>query len=164
METKHQDNLYKLYGLIHGIKFAMLTTVDSRGSLRSRPMATLEAEPDGHLWFFTNIDAPKVEETRRDEQVNLCYTDPDGNRYVSVSGRAEVVRDRAKIEALWRPAHKAFCAGPDDPRLVLLRITPDAAEYWSSPSNFVAQTISMVKTYLGGEKKEPGTQHEKLRL
>ncbi len=163
MEATHQDNLDKLYKLIKGIKFAMFTTVDARGSLRSRPMTTLEAEPDGNLWFFTAIDAPKVEETRRDEQVNLGYADPSDNRYVSVSGRAQVVRDRAKIKELWRPIHKAFFEGPDDPRLALLRVTPDEAEYWDSPSNFVTQTISMVKAALGGGQQELG-ENEKLKL
>lgn len=163
METTNQDNLSKLYSLIRGIKFAMLTTVEATGSLRSRPMTTLEADPDGYLWFFTAIDAPKVAEARRDEQVNLGYADPSDNRYVSVSGRAELVRDRAKIHALWKPVHKAFFEGPDDPRLALLRITPDEAEYWSSPSNFVTQTISMVKNILTGEKPDLG-ENEKLKL
>ena len=107
METTHQDNLHKLYELIRGIKFAMFTTVDARGSLRSRSMMTLEAEPDGHLWFFTAIDAPKVAETRRDEQVNLAYAKPADNCYVSVSDHAQPVLDRAKIHELWRPAPKA---------------------------------------------------------
>lgn len=163
MEATHQDNLKKLYALIRGIKFAMLTTVDARGSLRSRPMTTLEAEPDGNLWFFTAIDAPKVAETRRDEQVNLGYSDPSDNRYVSVSGRAEVLRDRAKIRELWRPAHKAFFEGPEDPRLALLRVTPVEAEYWDSPSNIVTQTISMVKNMITGDKPELG-ENEKLKL
>ena len=163
MATTHQDNLKKLYALIRGIKFAMLTTVDPKGSLRSRPMTTLEAEPDGNLWFFTAIDAPKVAETRRDEQVNLGYSEPSDNRYVSVSGRAEVLRDQAKITQLWRPVHKAFFEGPDDPRLALLCITPDEAEYWDSPSNFVTQTISMVKNMITGDKPDLG-DNQKLKL
>jgi general stress protein 26 len=164
METTHQDNLHKLYELIRGIKFAMFTTVDARGSLRSRPMTTLEAEPDGHLWFFTAIDAPKVAETRRDEHVNVGYAEPADNRYVSISGRAQVVRDPARIHALWRPAYRAFFpGGPDDPRLALLRVTPCEAEFWTSPSDIVTQTISMVKSYLTGDPQDPG-EHEKIQL
>ena len=163
MEATNQDNLDRLYALIRDIKFAMLTTVDATGSLRSRPMTTLKAEPDGHMWFFTALDAPKVAETRRDEQVNLAYAEPADNCYVSVSGHAQLVLDRAKIHELWRPAHKAFFEGPDDPHLALLRVTPADAEYWSSPSNFVTQTISMVKNILTGEKPELG-ENEKLKL
>lgn len=164
MATTQQDHHRELYELIRHIKFAMLTTVDAQGHLRSRPMATLEAEPDGHLWFFTAIDAAKVEETRRGEQVNLGYAEPADNRYVSVSGRAEVLRDRAKIRELWRPAHKAFFPeGPEDPRLALLRVTPVEAEYWSGPSNIVTQAIGMVKTYFTGDPQDMGA-HEKLKL
>lgn len=164
METTQQDHHRKFYALIRDIKFAMLTTVDAQGHLRSRPMATLEVEPDGHLWFFTAIDAPKVEETRRDEHVNVSYAEPADNRYVSVSGRAQVLRDRDKIRALWQPMHKAFFpGGPEDPRLALLRITPDEAEYWSGPANALTQAIGAVKTYFTGDPQDLG-DNAKLKL
>lgn len=164
MQNSQQDNRRKLHELIKGIKFAMLTTVDAKGALRSRPMTTLEADESGDLWFFTAVDAPKVEETQRDEQVNVAYADPGDNRYVSVSGRAQLVRDRAKIHELWKPIHKAFFRdGPDDPRLALLRVQADEAEYWDSPSNFVTQTIRMVQTYLTGDESKMG-ENEKLKL
>jgi len=40
---------------------AMLTTVASDGSLRSRPMVTPDADFDGELWFFTRYNSPKSE-------------------------------------------------------------------------------------------------------
>lgn len=164
METNHEDNRRKLRDLIKGIKFAMLTTVDAKGALRSRPMTTLEADEGGDLWFFTAADEPKVEDIRREEQVNVAYADPGDNRYVSVSGRARLVRDRAKIKELWRPIYKAFFKeGLEDPRLALLRVTAHEAEYWDSPSNFVTQTIRMVQTLLTGDESHMG-DNAKLKL
>ncbi|RYD35018.1 MAG: general stress protein, partial [Myxococcaceae bacterium] len=45
-----QDVVAHLGKLIHGIKVAMMTTVDTDGSLRSRPMWTYDKDFDGELW------------------------------------------------------------------------------------------------------------------
>ncbi len=163
MESTQQDNIGKLHDLIKDIKFAMLTTVDPRGSLRSRPMTTLDPGSDGALWFFTRDDAPKVEEAQQDHEVNLSYADPGDHRYVSVSGSARLVRDRAKIKELWKPAHKAFFEGPDDPHLALLRVTPHDAEYWTSGTNWIGQAFRFVTTMITGDVKNMG-ENEKLKL
>ena len=52
------------------------------------------------LWFFTQASSHKVLEIDHEHQVNLSYAQPDENRYVSVSGTATLVRDRAKIDEL----------------------------------------------------------------
>lgn len=136
-ETRTAD-IQKLADLIKDITFAMLTTVDIDGSLRSRPMATLDVEFDGNLWFFTNADAPKVDEAEHDHHVNVSYANPDRQRYVSVSGMATLVRDQSKNRALWNPAYTAwFPQGLDEPNLALLRVSVQKAEYWESPSGAV---------------------------
>jgi general stress protein 26 len=159
-----QSNFATLREQIKDIKIAMLTTVDDQGDLRSRPMATLEVGDDGDLWFFTRVDAPKVEETERDHRVNVSYAAPNSNRYVSVSGRAELVYDRARIDKLWRPEFRLyFPEGRDDPSIVLLRVTPFAAEYWCAPTTAVGRALHYLKTLLAGEKPQVD-QHAKLAL
>ena len=85
----------KLYELIKDVKIAMMTTVDTDGTLHSRPMHNQEADEHGDLWFFTQIQSPKITEISRDNEVNLAYSDPSSQTYVSVTGRAEIVRDKA---------------------------------------------------------------------
>ena len=76
-----KDDLKKLNELIKDIRFAMMTTIKADGSPRSRPMATRETEFDGEvLWFFTYGSAPKADEVRRDDRVNVAYADNDGTR------------------------------------------------------------------------------------
>jgi general stress protein 26 len=157
------DNLTRLYGLIKNIKYTMLTTVDATGELRSRPMATMEAEPDGRIWFFTPRDAPKVDELRRDHHVNLAYAEPADNKYVSVSGVARLVDDPVKVRELWSASARVFFEGPDDPRLGLLRVTPHEAEYWASGSNWFTQAVRFVVTKITGEGGAMG-DNAKLKL
>ena len=46
----HEENVGKLRKMIKGIEFAMLTTVEDDGSLRCRPMLTLDVEFNGDLY------------------------------------------------------------------------------------------------------------------
>src|SRR5438270_10083001 len=104
--TQQQDRYLAIKTLgekVKGIRTAMLTTEHDDGTLISRPMATLDVEFDGELWFFTYADAHKVGDIRHDQQVNLSYVNEHDNRYVSVSGTAQLVRDRATIDELWKP-------------------------------------------------------------
>ena len=163
-QTTASNEIETLRELIKDIRFAMLTTVDEDGSLRSRPMATQSAEFDGELWFFTEASSPKAGEVERDHRVNVSYAAPDDNRYVSVSGTARMVRDRAKAKELWKPALKAwFPEGVDDPNLALLCVQVEKAEYWDSPSSKMIQLAGFLKAVVTGQRIDPG-ENEKLDL
>src|SRR5918998_3209167 len=158
------EQIKKLAEMIDDIDVAMLTAVAEDGNMHSRPMSTQRAEFDGNLWFFTRASAPKVGEVEREQHVNVSYAKPESQSYVSVSGRATIVRDRAKIGELWSPELKAwFPEGPDDPDLALLKVAVERAEYWDSPSSVVAHAISFVKAMVTGQPADPG-ENEKIEL
>lgn len=160
----HNDSARKLWDLIKDIKIAMLTTVCEDGHLRSRPMVTQKVEFDGDLWFFTLKGAHKVHEIHKERHVNVAYQSEDGNRFVSVSGRAKLIADRDKIEEMWRPGLKAyFPKGLDDPELALLRVTVESAEYWDTPSAPIVRIAGFVKALAAGQRYEP-TEQEKLEF
>ena len=152
-ETKTRtEAIEKLAKLINGVGIAMLTTITPEGDLHARPMATQEVEFDGTLWFFTGASSPKVEHIEKDSRVNAAFSNPKDQVYVSVAGRASLVRDRAKIEELWNPSLEAwFKEGLDDPDLALLKIDVDGAEYWDAPHSVVAHIAGFVKSKMGGE-------------
>jgi general stress protein 26 len=123
-----------LRDLIKNVKFAMLTTRAVDGTLTSRPMTTLQTEFDGTLWFMLAANSLKAEDIEQRPKVNLGYAHPQDGRYVSVSGTAEVVRDRAKVGELWNPIYETwFPGGPDDENLALLKVEIATADYWESP-------------------------------
>jgi general stress protein 26 len=160
--TPETDDVKKLAKLIKGIRVAMLTTRDDDGTLRARPMQTQEQEFDGTLWFFTPASSHKVIEVDHEHQVNLSYADPGDNRYISVSGTATLVRDRAKIDELWTPVLKAwFPQGKDDPDVALLKVDVAKAEYWDSPSSTLVKLVGFTKAVLTGQQYRPG-ENEKL--
>jgi len=163
-QTDQSERIKKLSEMIKDIEIAMLTTAEPDGTLRSRPMATQKFEFDGDLWFFTRASSPKVDEIEQEHRVNVSYAAPDKQRYVSVSGRARLVRDKSKIKELWSPVLKAwFPKGLDDPDLALLKVSVEQAEYWDSPSSTVAHLVGFVKAVATGTTYQPG-ENEKLNL
>lgn len=165
MSTEEKpDHIKKISELIKDIKFAMLTTVDETGSLRSRPMAVQNTEFDGELWFFTKATAPKVDEVEHEHHVNVSFSHPEDQSYVSISGQAKLVRDAKKNHDLWTPAMKAwFPDGPDDPEVALLQVTAEKAEYWDTPHSVVVHAVGFVKATLTGKPYHPG-ENEKVDL
>ena len=156
--STHADDLEKLRGLVKDIDFCMLTTIDESGDLHSRPMSSNgEIDPNGDLWFFTGVSSHKVSEVSRSPKVNVSFADPKNQHYVSITGVAELVRDRNKIEQLWKPEFKIwFPKGKDDPEIALLRITLQKAEYWDSPSSSIAYAFNFVSALVTGEQPDFG--------
>ena len=159
------EKLAKLREIIKAVDICMLTTVDEGGGLHSRPMSNnRDVEFDGDLWFFTYGSSHKADEVGRVPQVNASFADIDGQLYASVSGQAEVVRDRARIEELWKPQLKAwFPEGVDTPDIALLKVTAERAEYWDGSQSIVAHAVGFVTGLIKGEPADLG-ENEKLDL
>jgi general stress protein 26 len=165
MTTTHDIQIAKLRELVKEIDFCMLTTIAADGSLHSRPMSVNgEIEPNGDLWFFTYADSAKVNEVNRAEQVNVSFSEPNKQRYVSLSGTARTVRDRSKLQELWKPELKAwFPKELDEPDIALLKVTVETGEYWDAPAGWVAKTIGFVKAATTGKPANSG-ENEKINL
>ncbi len=163
MEDSRENSIQKIRELTQDIDFCMLTTIDA-GHLRSRPMSTQQAGFDGDLWFFTSDDTHKIDEIAKDDRVCASYAKPSSDTYVSVSGRAEIVKDRAKMEELWDPILKAwFPDGLDDPHLCLLKVSAEQAEYWDSSSGKLVQLFGFLKAIATGEEADWG-ENKKVSL
>lgn len=157
------EDLMKLADALRDIKFTMFTTIGEDGNLFSRPMATLKIDVknfDGKIWFFTDINSPKVFNIANDQHVNLAYASPDDQKYISVCGTAKLVTDKVKMKELWTPAMKAwFPEGIDDPNISLICVDVDSAELWNSPSSKVVQLVGMAKAMATG-KPYNGDKHQ----
>ena len=159
------EDIEKLRDLIADLKVAMMTTTDDDGTLRSRPLQTLEMDANNALWFFTSASSPKVGEAERGgRQVNLSYANPEKQDYVSISGTATLVRDAAKMKALWTDWAKPwFPKGLEDPDLALLRVDAEKAEFWDGPGTSIGQLYGLTKAIATGEKDGLG-ENTKLNL
>ena len=95
--------------------------------------------------------------------INVSFADVDDHLYVSISGRADLVRDRAKAEELWSPMVKAwFPQGLDDPHLALLRVHVQAAEYWDTANSKMVTLLAMAKAAITGKPPTDVGEHRDL--
>lgn len=150
--TNDEAGRQKVLDLIKDIRVALLVTSDADGRLRGRPMSAMSRDANGVLWFASREATAKLDEIARHPNVLLAYAEPKDQNYVSVSGRAQVVRDPAKVRELWsEPARVWFPKGPDDPDIALIRVEIDSAEYWDAPSSAWVYAMGYAKARLTGE-------------
>jgi len=161
----NREQIDRLNDIIDGVDTAMLVTARPDGSLRSRPMATRHIDHDGNVWFFTALDSEKTREIADDQHVNLSYSDTENQRYVSISGKARIERDRAKIDELWNESVAVwFPEGKDDPNVALIRVHIETAEYWDSPQGTMVQLYTYAKSALTGQVPAEAMKHGTIQL
>jgi general stress protein 26 len=147
----------ELQRLVDGIPVAMVTTIAADEALRSRPMLVERVAPDATLVFLTHRSSQKAGELERDPRINVAFVGDKGDRYVSVSGRATIVHDPARMKALWNPTYRAwFPGGPDDPDSAVLTVHIDRVEYWDVPSSRLVRLWGVVRALATGEVAEAG--------
>ena len=158
------EKLHKLYELIDDIETAMFTTRRSDGRLVSRPMATQKRAAGADLWFVTMRNSEKLEELRHDPHVNLAYFKDRTKEWVSVSGNARIVDDRAKIRELYAPDWRAWFGDegapndgtPDDPRMVLIGVDVEVAMFMELNKPQAVVLFEVVKGMITGKPPRVG--------
>lgn len=163
MTTFTTEELHDLRDRIKDVKFGMFTTQDAGSALSSRPLTVQQLDDAGSLWFFVSDQESFTRELLDNPSVNVSFADVDDHLYVSVSGRAELSRDRVKAEELWNPAVKAwFPQGLDDPHLALLRVNIQAAEYWDTANSKMVTLFAMAKAAITGKPPTNVGEHRQL--
>lgn len=150
---------------IKSVKFGMFTTSDDTRTLTSRPLTQQQVDGEGQIWFFVTDEAAYTRDLLNNPQVNVSFAEPSDSLYVSVCGRAELLKDRAKAEELWNPIVKAwFPGGLDDPHLSLIKVTIQSAEYWDSDASKMRQFFEMAKAAITGDTPKDLGEHGRVDL
>lgn len=148
------DDSGRVWDLMEKISFCMLATWNGE-ALRGRPMDARARRNDNAIYFLTDVRHHKDEEIARYPQVMLAFADTDGMKFVSLSGRASVSNDRARIKELWEPTAQAWWDSPEDPNIRLLTVQPEEAEFWDSPGKVVSM-IKMAAAAMSGSRPDLG--------
>jgi general stress protein 26 len=149
------DQLETIHQIMRGARFATVTTRGAGGALFSRPLAVLDHDFDGTVWFFTQDPSPKTDEIAGDPHVNVAYA--DGASHVSLSGTASVTRDAALIDRFWNPwAESWFEGGRDDPSVALLEVSADSVEFWHVDKPAVVRAFEVAKGLVTGKAPDVG--------
>ena len=155
----HNDEAAKKFKkLINDINVCMFITNNQKDE-HTRPMATIEVEENGTLWFFTDIRSIKVEEVSTQREVHLVYAHPGKESYIDVWGSAQVVTDKQSIKDKWSPIVKAwFPNGVDDPNIALLKVTPYNIYYWDAETGKMVSFLKIAASAVTGKKLAEGAE------
>ena len=149
----------KLSNLTDGFRSAMLVTHDQDGSLRARPMALAEVEDPKVLWFATLQTSGKVDELRDDSRV--AVTLQGSKRQVSLTGRAEVVIDADKIDAMWKDSWQVWFPEGRDSAIALVKVSVERGEEWDATLEDAAEFLYEAgRQLLTGENRDAGSPGE----
>jgi general stress protein 26 len=150
-----KDSIGRVWDIIEKVGVCMLTT-QAPGGLRARPV---EARPDrkaGLIFFITDLRSGKEHEIEAEHDVGLVVIDAKDKAYLSITARAEVLRDARKAADIWKSTDNAWWDGPNDPNVCVLRVTPVTAELWDGPASKAVAIYEFAKARLTGNKPNLG--------
>lgn len=132
-----EKSLAEISKKLRDIDFTILSTRTGGGAIAGRPMSNnRDVDFDGDAWFFTCDDTRTVADIIRDPHVGLGYQGKSGALgfkpfFVSVEGRAELIRDKAAFAEHWtKDLDRWFEQGIDTPGLVLIKVEAERLHYW----------------------------------
>jgi general stress protein 26 len=167
MIANYESEAQKFHDLLVKFETAMLVTRSSEGGLHGRPMAIAKVEDDCTVWFLSLHESGKVHEIEVEPHVGVTFQ-KDHNLYLSLTGQAELSRDRAKIAELWKESYKPwFPNGKDDPDIILISVEPEQGEFWNQQGGKKLQYLfETARAYATGTRAEvrEGEMHAKVPL
>ncbi|TID22231.1 U3 small nucleolar RNA-associated protein 22 [Venturia nashicola] len=164
-----KDKVEDLTAFIEKTKLCLMTTlVANTNKLASRAMALAATEGNGvDLIFHSNSESGKTDDLKADSDINIGFI-TSGGEWASISGKAEIVSDRETVRKYYSQQLKAWLGdlgdgkhdgGPDDPRIVLIKVKAVTAQYAISNRTAVGSLIEVAKGTITGE----AAQVNKLR-
>jgi general stress protein 26 len=142
MAVNEIDDINRVWKLMEKIGICMLASKDGE-KIRSRPMGAHPRQAENAIYFLTDARGHKDEEVMQDEHVCLSFAQPSDGKFLTVTGHARVLNDRALIKDLWDASAEAYWSGSDDPGVRAIEVTPEDAQFWEGPHGVVA-TFQMI--------------------
>ncbi|WP_395672370.1 pyridoxamine 5'-phosphate oxidase family protein [Phenylobacterium sp.] len=122
---------------LRDIDFVMLNTHTTGGQIAGRPMSNnRDVEYDGDSWFFVDKESRTFADVSADPKVTISAQGSKGllgkpPLFLSIEGQAEVIEDRAQLEAHWNSdLDRWWPEGPSTPGVVLLKVHAGRIHYW----------------------------------
>jgi general stress protein 26 len=158
MTTAHVDRVWEL---MESVIFCMLSNWDGT-RIHSRPMGACVRRKEGVIYFFTDARSHKDDEIQQFPKICMGFADTHKQKYVSVSGTAQLIFDREKVDELWSAPAKVWWKTPENPDIRLLRVVPEEAEYWDAPGNLISD-FKVAFAMITGGYPDAG-EHKKIDL
>ena len=111
------------------------------------------------ILFHTNTETGKTDDLSANPEINLGFLNSFGE-WASISGKADVITFRAKVKEFYSPGLMAWLGdlgdgthdgGPEDPRIGLIKVKGQTAQYAVSRKNILTSAVEIAKGVVTGE-------------
>jgi general stress protein 26 len=154
-----QEAIDKFKELVKHESTCLFTTRLTEVPLTTRPMGVKEVCDQGNFWFMSPSDSDKNQEIMIDPRVQLFFVNTSNYEFLSVYGTATITRDPAKIDKYWSDIAKAwFPEGKEDPRVTIIKVTPEEGFYWDTKDGKLVSMIKILASAVTGKTLQEGVE------
>jgi general stress protein 26 len=103
---------------------------------KCRRLLVQEVDKKGNLWFFSYSNSDKQRLSKRENEVQLYFEQPDKSSYLIVNGEAKIVKDYSAIDySCKRLAYESTIQRIVNPRFSLIKVNAQSVYYWNLMGN-----------------------------
>lgn len=153
-----QEAIDKFKQLVKHESICLFTTQLTQVPLTTRPMGVQKVCDQGNFWFLSSSDSDKNAEIAIDNRVQLFFVNTSDYEFLSVYGTASISRDQQKIDEFWSDMNKAWFEGKDDPRITVIKVTPEEGFYWDTKNGKLVSMIKILASAVSGKTLEEGVE------
>ena len=157
-DLQNDEGKKKIKELVEDIRTCMFCTNSGELPFNTRPMATVDVDEQGNLWFMSNVKSNKNDEIKDDDQVQLIYAKGGDSHFLNVIGKAFIVKDQGKIDEYWNMFAKAWFDDKRDPDISLIKVVPDTAYYWDTVHGKMVSLIKIAISAVSGKTMDDGVE------
>lgn len=155
----HQEAIDKFKDIVKHESTCLFTTKLTTVPLTTRPMSVKKVCDQGNFWFLSPGDSDKNQEISNDPRVQLFISNTSNYEFLSVYGKATISRDKEKIDELWSDIAKAwFPEGKDDPRVTVIKVSPEEGFYWDTKDGKLVSMIKILASAVTGKTLQEGVE------
>lgn len=162
MSTENLNNaeaVKKLAELVNKIDIGMVISRGEKEDLHIVPISRQEVDEQGNIWMLISSESHLHQNLLENSKVDIAYSHIGDYNFLSLSGKAVISRDQARIDKYWNKMMDAwFEKGKDDPHIRVLKVETHDAHYWDNKSNKLVTFFKVATNAIAGTNLDIGRE------
>lgn len=162
MSTENLNNaeaVKKLKELVDKIDIGMVISRSKKDGLHIVPISRQEVDEQGNIWMLISAESNLHDNLIKNDLIDIAYSHIGDYNFLSVSGKAIISHDKARIEKYWNKMMDAwFEKGKDDPSIRILKVETSDAHYWDNKSNKLVTFFKVATNAIAGTNLDIGRE------
>jgi general stress protein 26 len=125
---------------VENVTYCFAITLAGNGEANARIIQPRRLQEDWTADFTTSRRCRKFREIEQTRKVTLAYQHDPEKAYVCLSGPVSIIDDVELKRSRWSAeADRWYPGGPDDPNVVIIRLTTSRIELWNAVQSIMPE-------------------------